>query len=92
MAHMTYPSLLFIPQFSREYDITLPIPLGPHHYSPRFPLLFLKVPNTTQKVRFASFISGGFITAVVVNLTEKKLAKITSVHYSLRSQKNQFHK
>jgi hypothetical protein len=75
-----------------NYDLTLPIPQGPHHYFPRFPLLFLKVPNTSQKVRFASFISGGFITAIVVNLTEKKLAKITSVHYSLRSPKNQFHK
>ena len=92
MAHMTYPSLLIIPQFSREYDLTLPIPQGPHHYSPRSPLLFLKVPTTIQKVCFTSFISGGFITAIVVNTPEKKLAKIISVHYSLRSPKNQFHK
>ena len=32
------------------------------------------------EVRFASFFSGGFITAIVVNLPERKLAKSTSVH------------
>ena len=31
------------------------------------------------EVRFASLISGGCITAIVVNLLEKKLAKRTSV-------------
>ena len=31
-------------------------------------------------MRFASFLSGGFITAIVVNPLEKKLAKRTSVH------------
>jgi hypothetical protein len=31
-------------------------------------------------VRFASFLSGGFITAIVVNSRESKLAKRTSVH------------
>ena len=31
-------------------------------------------------VRFASFLSGGFITAIVVNRPERKLAKRTSVH------------
>jgi hypothetical protein len=30
-------------------------------------------------VRFASLLSGGFITAIVVNPTERKLAKCTSV-------------
>jgi hypothetical protein len=30
------------------------------------------------EVRFASFFSGGFITAIVVNQTERKLAKRTS--------------
>ena len=29
---------------------------------------------------FASFLSGGFITVIVVNPPEKKLAKCTSVH------------
>ena len=38
-----------------------------------------KVKHST-KVRFTSFLSGGFITAIVVNATEKKLAKCTSVH------------
>ena len=31
------------------------------------------------EVRFASFLSGGFITAIVVNPPERKLAKRTSV-------------
>ena len=31
-------------------------------------------------MRFASFLSGGFITAIVVNPPERKLAKRTSVH------------
>jgi hypothetical protein len=31
-------------------------------------------------VRFASFFSGGFITAIVVNPPERKMAKCTSVH------------
>ena len=32
------------------------------------------------EVRFASFFSGGFITAIVVNPLERKLKKCTSVH------------
>ena len=32
------------------------------------------------EVRFVSFLSGGFITAIVVNPPERKLAKCTSVH------------
>ena len=38
------------------------------------------------EVRFSSFFSGGFITAIVVNPPERKLAKRTSVqcmHYNL---------
>ena len=31
-------------------------------------------------MRFVSFLSGGFITEIVVNLPERKLAKRTSVH------------
>jgi hypothetical protein len=38
------------------------------------------VPNTG--LRFASFFSGGFITAIVVNPQEKKLGKWTSVHWT----------
>ena len=33
------------------------------------------------EVRFASFFSGGFITAIVGNPPERKVAKRTSVHY-----------
>ena len=33
-------------------------------------------------VRFASFFSGGFITAIVENPPERRLAKRTSVHWS----------
>jgi hypothetical protein len=33
------------------------------------------------EVRFDSFLSGGFITAIVVNPPERKLAKSTSVHW-----------
>ena len=36
--------------------------------------------NHFTEVRFASFLSGGFITAIVVNPPERKLAKHTSVH------------
>ena len=32
------------------------------------------------EVRFASFLFGGFISAIVVNPSERKLAKSTSVH------------
>ena len=37
-------------------------------------------------MRFASFFSGGFITAIVVNPPEIKLAKRTSVEYTVKSQ------
>ena len=33
------------------------------------------------EVHFASFLSGGFITVIVVNPPERKLAKRTSVHW-----------
>ena len=32
------------------------------------------------EVRFVTFLSGGFITAIVVNPPERKLKKRTSVH------------
>ena len=35
------------------------------------------------EVRFASLLSGGFITAIVANPQERKLAKRTSVQCSL---------
>ena len=40
------------------------------------------IANTTHytEERFASFFSSGFITAIVVNPPERKLAKRTSVH------------
>ena len=37
--------------------------------------------NQCTEVRFASFLSSGFITAIVVNPPERKLAKHTSVHW-----------
>ena len=33
------------------------------------------------EVRFASFLSGGFTTVIVINPPERKLAKHTSIHY-----------
>ena len=36
------------------------------------------------EVQFASFFSGGFITAIVVNIQERKLAKRTSVQCSMQ--------
>ena len=39
------------------------------------------IPHYTE-VCFASFLSGGFITAIVVNPLERKLGKGTSVQYS----------
>ena len=51
-----------------------------------FTFLLLREQITTgTDVRFASFFSGGFITAIVVNPSERKLAKCTSV------QKNENH-
>ena len=38
------------------------------------------IPHYTE-VCFASFLSGGFITAIVVNPPERKLAKRTSVQW-----------
>ena len=35
------------------------------------------LPGHSTEVHFASFFSGGFITAIVVNPSEKKLAKRT---------------
>ena len=37
-------------------------------------------PAHNTEVRIASFLYAGFITAIVVNSPEKKLAKRTSVH------------
>ena len=36
-------------------------------------------------MRLASFLSGGFITAIVVNPPERKLAKRTSVQWKVRT-------
>ena len=36
--------------------------------------------NHCTEMHFSSFFSGGFITAIVVNQQERKLAKHTSVH------------
>ena len=38
------------------------------------------------EVRFASFLSDGFVTAIVVNPPERKLAKRTSVHRCRRQK------
>ena len=43
-------------------------------------ILMLLLLHCTE-VRLTSFLSGGFMTAIVVNPPEKKLAKRTSVHY-----------
>ena len=42
----------------------------------------LKMLVHCTEVRFASFLSGGCITAIVVNSPESKLTKRTSVHCS----------
>ena len=43
-------------------------------------LIKLHQPAHCTEVRFGSFLSGGFIAAIVVNPREMKLAKRTSVH------------
>ena len=47
-------------------------------------MYYMYLPRTTDtqctKVRFVSLLSGGFITAIVVNPPERKLAKHTSVN------------
>ena len=40
-------------------------------------------PNHCTEVRFSSFLSSGFNTAIVVNPPKRKLAKCTSVHCAL---------
>ena len=40
------------------------------------------------EVRFASFLSGEFITVIVVNPPERKLAKRTSVHCTVTTEVN----
>ena len=40
-----------------------------------------KICGQCTELRFASFLSGGFITAIVVNPPERKLAKRTSVQW-----------
>jgi hypothetical protein len=46
------------------------------------PLYFtLSFTTHCKEVRFASFLSGGFITAIVVNPPEMKLAKSICVHW-----------
>ena len=47
-------------------------------------------PPHSTKVRFASFQSGGFITVVVVNPPESKLAKRISVHSLVCSMRDVF--
>ena len=48
----------------------------------RFPSGILEfLVHWCTEVRFASFFSGWFITAIVVNSPERKLAKRTSVHW-----------
>jgi hypothetical protein len=42
-----------------------------------------KSPIHRTEVRFAGFLSGGFITAIVVNPPESKLTKRTSVHWQI---------
>ena len=45
-----------------------------------FYLLWDDILGHCTEVGFACFLSGGFITAIVVNPPERKLAKRTSVH------------
>ena len=41
----------------------------------------------STEMRFASFLFGGFMTAIVVNPREIKLEKQTSVHSTVRQKK-----
>ena len=43
-------------------------------------LVYQIVPAHLTEVRFAIFFSGGFITAIVGNPPERRLAKCTTVH------------
>ena len=42
---------------------------------------FAEMTLQCTEVRFSSLFSGGFITAIIVNPRERKLAKHTSVHW-----------
>ena len=50
----------------------------------------MKILGYCTEVRFASSFSGGFITAIVVNPPERKLAKCTSVQWGEISSKRAF--
>ena len=51
-------------------------------YVQLLPISQIAIPECTE-VRFVSFLSGGFITAIVVNPPERKLEKRTSVEWSI---------
>ena len=55
------------------------------HFSTKFYFYKSLITHCTE-VHFASFLSGGFITAIVVNPPERKLAKRTTVHCSTAVQ------
>ena len=55
----------------------MPCPDGDFHVIPRRPSFHC------TEVRFASFLSSGFTTMAVINPLEKKLAKRTSVPWSV---------
>ena len=52
----------------------------PQWFNEKFATLEICIQSITE-VGFASFLPGGFITAIVVNPPERKLAKRTSVYY-----------
>jgi hypothetical protein len=73
-------------QFSAGFFIIDDLNKGPSIY---YVSAFLNVFGLTHytEVCFVSFISSGFITAIVVNSPEKKLAKRTSVHFYISINK-----
>ena len=63
-------------------DLSPDLPFQPKSNSSLHYIIYIvksRAVDQSTEVRFDSFLFGGFITAIVVNIPERKLAKRTSV-------------
>ena len=76
---MVYTSIFDALYFMKLYFIFVGFM---HYFCIRYNQNLNSIFYQCTQVRFASFVSGEFITVIVVNPQERKLAKRTSVHWS----------
>ena len=67
--------------FSEKILVLFPLPKKCAAFYPKICILKFPVLRHCTEVRFTSFFSGGFITAIVVNPPERRLAKHISVQW-----------